>query len=376
MNSVTCQASGERARSLILGEFGPDERVGRSLRPSWGNHATQARRAGRAHTARAPRQPMPSSFVRGTLTPAASAALMPREVEYMLVIRPARSGNSRLTRPGKSTLPNAIAAPRIAVPRNSVATVPSHRNRMPAARTSRLASSTPSRPNRRATRGATGESRANANSGSVVRRPAAPLEMPVSARIWPIKGATLVSAGRRLAARSRIPNTKRKVRKRGRPDATLVEDFFAICTSPPRSRRQSFRQMLPQGGVELPLEFDSHVGAGVSKECGERRYSFLVEDLTAREAPGNVVGLFLRTHRGRMGRQVTRRRNQHVRACRGVTQTDMLSEGGFDGLYRMEIAILPEEQATHRRQESVVLSSAMEVAGYQLSGLVYPLSLV
>jgi hypothetical protein len=186
--------------------------------------------AGTAHTARAPRQPMPSSFVRGTLTPAANAALIPREVEYTLVIRPARSGNSRLTRPGKSTLPNAIAAPRIAVPRNSAVIVPTHRNRMPPARTSRLASNTPSRPNRRATRGATGESRAKAKSGSVVRRPAAPLEMPVSARMWPIKGATPVSAGRRLAARSRIPNTRRKLRRRGRSGAAVAEDFLPLAT--------------------------------------------------------------------------------------------------------------------------------------------------
>src|SRR5919112_2294295 len=239
MNSVTCQASGDRHRSLIAGELEPpDVLAGKSLRPSWGNQATQARRAGRAHTARAPRQPMPSSPVRGTLTPAAIAALMPREVEYTLVIRPAFSGNSRLTRPGKSTLPNAIADPRMAVPRNNVATVPTHRNRMPAARTSRLASSTPSRPNRRATRGATGDSRANANSGSVVRRPAAPLEMPVSARISPIRGATPVSAGRKLAARSRMPTTKRKPRRRGRQDAAVVEDFGLPLVTPPDATPQ------------------------------------------------------------------------------------------------------------------------------------------
>src|SRR3954453_11281586 len=102
----------------------------------------------------------------------------------------------------------------------------------------------------------------------------------------------------------------------------------------------------------------------------------LVEDLTPRKTPGDVVGLFLRTHRGRVGRQVTRRRNEHVRAGRSVTQTGVLREGSFDGLYRVEIAILPEEQAAHRRQEPVILSSAVEIAGHQLSGLVYPLSLV
>src|SRR5215203_772450 len=54
----------------------------------------------------------------------------------------------------------------------------------------------------------------------------------------------------------------------------------------------------------------------------------------------------------------------------------MLREGGFDGLYRMEIAILPKEQAAYRRQEPVGLPSVIEVAGYQFSGLVHPLSLV
>jgi hypothetical protein len=117
---------------------------------------------------------MPFSWARGTLTPAASAALMPREAVYTLVINPACSGNSRLTRPGKSTLPSAIAAPRMAVPRNRAATASAQRNRMPAARTRRLASSARSMPNRRATSGATGESRAKANSGSVVRSPATP----------------------------------------------------------------------------------------------------------------------------------------------------------------------------------------------------------
>src|SRR5215216_2717519 len=76
MNSVTCQARGERHRSRTTGEFRADGSAGRSLRPSWGSQATLARMAGRAHTTRAPRQPTPANCDRGTLTPAASAALI------------------------------------------------------------------------------------------------------------------------------------------------------------------------------------------------------------------------------------------------------------------------------------------------------------
>src|SRR5918994_21157 len=134
----------------------------------------------------------------------------------MLVIRPARSGNSRLTRLGKSTLPSAIAAPRTKVPENRAATAPAERRRMPAASTSMLASSTRSMPKRPANRGAMGERTPIAKSGRVVSRPATPLDMPTSARIWPIKGATPVSAGRRLAARSTNPNTSSTPRTRKR----------------------------------------------------------------------------------------------------------------------------------------------------------------
>ena len=157
---------------------------------------------------------------------------MPSDVVYTLVMRPACSGNSRLTRLGKSTLATAIAAPRTTVPKNRAATDPAQRSRMPATGTSRPASSTRSMPNRRATRGATGESRPKARSGNVVRSPATPLDMPVSARIWPIKGATPVSAGRRLAAKSTIPSTRRRLRRRGRPDSAVAEVHFLILRLP------------------------------------------------------------------------------------------------------------------------------------------------
>src|SRR5215212_9617420 len=255
MNSVTCQARDERHRSLTPGEPRADRSAGRSLRPSCGSQATAAMRAGRAHTAKAPRQPMPASCAKGTLTPAASAALMPREVEYTLVMRPACSGNSRLTRPGKSTLATAIAAPRMAVPKKSAAPAPAQRNSMPATRTRKLASSARSMPNRRATRGAIGESRPKAKSGSVVRSPATPLDMPVSARIWPIKGATPVSAGRRLAARSTIPNTKRKLRRRERPGATIAEVSFVILRLSVTLRRQ---------GVAYEAQLSSETAASLS----------------------------------------------------------------------------------------------------------------
>ena len=60
----------------------------------------------------------------------------------------------------------------------------------------------------------------------MVRSAAIPLDIPVSARIWPIKGATPVIAGRRLAASSTIPNTRRKLRRRERPDADVAGVFF------------------------------------------------------------------------------------------------------------------------------------------------------
>src|SRR5919112_1265679 len=134
----------------------------------------------------------------------------------MLVIRPARSGNSRLTRLGKSTLPSAIAAPSTAVPENSAATAPAERRRMPAASTSMLASSTRSMPKRPANRGAMGERTPIAKSGRAVSSPATPWDMPASAWIWPINGATPVSAGRRLAARSTNPKTSSTPRTRKR----------------------------------------------------------------------------------------------------------------------------------------------------------------
>src|ERR671911_1786279 len=95
---------------------------------------------------------------------------------------------------------------------------------------------------------------------------------------------------------------------------------------------------------------------------GKRCRSFLVEDLTPGEATGDIVGLSLRTHRGRVGRQVTRSGNQQVCACCGVTQVLILPEGGFDGLYRMEVAVLPEEQTAYHGQEPVGLSPAIEIA--------------
>jgi hypothetical protein len=54
---------------------------------------------------------------------------------------------------------------------------------IPAASTSRLANSMRSIPNRRATHGTIGDSTPNARSGSIVSRPATPLDMPVSVRI-------------------------------------------------------------------------------------------------------------------------------------------------------------------------------------------------
>src|SRR5215212_11043700 len=251
MNSVTCQASSERHRSLTPREVRAAAFSGRPLR-RWGTHATAATRAGRAHRARAPRQPTPASWATGALRPAASAALMPSAVEYTLVMRPMRSGNSRLTMPGKSTLPTAIAAPRSAVPRKSAASAPAERTRIPAASASRLASSARSTPNTRASRGAIGESTPNVRSGSVVSRPATPLDTLVSARISPIRGATEVSAGRRFAARSTSPETSNTHRKpegprwSARSAVSVAGTFFVMQTGYTAARVRAL-PTLPKG---------------------------------------------------------------------------------------------------------------------------------
>jgi hypothetical protein len=82
----------------------------------------------------------------GKLAPAAIAALAANAAVYVLVMRPTRSGNSRLTKPGKSTLLIAIPAPKTVVPRNIAVNGPAERSRMPAANTSILTSSTHSKP--------------------------------------------------------------------------------------------------------------------------------------------------------------------------------------------------------------------------------------
>src|ERR671921_522434 len=109
---------------------------------------------------------------------------------------------------------------------------------------------------------------------------------------------------------------------------------------------------------------------------GKRCRSFFVEDLTPREATGDIVGLSLRAHRGRVGCQVTRGGNQHMCAYRGVTQMSILPEGSFDGLYRMEVTVLPEEQASHHGQEPVGVSPTVEVVGDQCPRCIYLLPFI
>src|SRR5829696_5348933 len=221
MNSVTCHASGERHKEIPRGSR--SDAFASPPPRTRGSHATAARTAGTANSARERRQPRPVCCEIGKLAPAASAAATPIAVEYTLVARPARSGNSRLTRPGKSTLPTAMAAPKTAVPTKSNATGPAERTRMPAARTSRLASKARSMPIRRASRGAPGESNPNASRGSAVSRPATPLDTPVSARTSPIKGGNAVSAGRRFAAKSKIPTTSNTPRTREGPPRPVTD---------------------------------------------------------------------------------------------------------------------------------------------------------
>src|SRR5918995_126041 len=133
MNSVPCQASAERHGPLTPWVPAAEAFARRTYR-TWGSQAAAATNAGMAHKAIDPRQP--TWFATGKLAPAAIAALTANAVVYMLVIRPTRSGNSRLTKPGKSTLPIAIPAPKTAVPTNIAATGPAERSRMPAASTS------------------------------------------------------------------------------------------------------------------------------------------------------------------------------------------------------------------------------------------------
>jgi hypothetical protein len=77
-----------------------------------------------------------------------------------------------------------------------------------------------------------------------------------------------------------------------------------------------------------------------------------------------------------VGCQVTGGRNKHMRACFGIAQTCVLPKGGFDSLYGMEVAVLPEEQAAHHGQEPVSVSPTIEVAGDQCARCVYFLSFV
>jgi hypothetical protein len=64
------------------------------------------------------------------------------------------------------------------------------------------------------------------------------LDTPVSARICPIKGGTPVIAGRKLAARSKIPNTSSTPRRRKGPrwpvllSVVVAVRFFVIFVLP------------------------------------------------------------------------------------------------------------------------------------------------
>src|SRR5215203_2189529 len=150
---------------------------------------------------------------------------------------------------------------------------------------------------------------------------------------------------------------------------------FGGSSSSPRGLVPSLLSRLIVTSYSLWLEVGS-LGSDLRCGFGERCCSFFVEDLTSREATGDIVGLSLGTHGGRVGCQVTGGRNQHMRAYCGVTQTGILPEGGFDSLYRMEVAVLPEEQAAHHGQEPVNVSPAIEVAGDQFPRCVYFLPFV
>src|SRR5215207_7143910 len=92
MNSVTCQASTELHKPVTPREVPVDAFMASVLR-IWGNHATAATSARRAHKANDPRQPMPAWYVIGKLAPAAIAALAANAVEYVLL--PSRWARAR-----------------------------------------------------------------------------------------------------------------------------------------------------------------------------------------------------------------------------------------------------------------------------------------
>ena len=111
-------------------------------------------------------------------------------------IGPGKAGNppgkSRLIKPGNNTFPSAIPQPITAVPVNSRAAEGRERTAIPAQISNRARNRLRSMPIRRATPAASGETRANANSGRVVSRPLCAVVNPYSRRMVSSSGAAPV----------------------------------------------------------------------------------------------------------------------------------------------------------------------------------------
>jgi hypothetical protein len=60
-----------------------------------------------------------------------------------------------------------------------------------------------------------------------------------------------------------------------------------------------------------------------------------------------------------MRSQVTRRAGQDVHLCLRIRLEPELPESGLDGLYGMEITILPQEQLTQRGKQAVRIALAV-----------------
>ena len=142
------------------------------LRSICGTQITNASTAGMAHSARGSRHPPPVMVWSGTVRPAASAAPSDMVVVYSPIISPTRLEKSCLMAAGISTLPMAMAAPRINVPANRPTRLGWSRTAMPTAISS---TATPSRrcsPIARVRRGVQNAKTPYATTGIVVRRPA------------------------------------------------------------------------------------------------------------------------------------------------------------------------------------------------------------
>src|SRR6266536_1135067 len=325
MNRVTCQASADLQRPRTAPAPTPPA-AGASAaavgggRPRWGagaTHTSAPTAADAAQQASEPRQPRANRSAGGTASPTATAAEAPIAAVYSPVIAPVRSGKSRFTRLGTSTLPAVIASPSRAVPPSSVTTGPLERSRMPPLSTTRLASSVRSVPKRRASLGTTGESTPKASSGRVVTRPASPLEIPVSPRIAPVSGPTDVIAARRFKASRRIPAASSPARGRvWSDDVRTMPTMVRVCSVGPRwlSRWTHARSDARESRYDRAAP---GAGPGAARPAPGRRRA-------QRPRLGRTGAGGLRLRPGRRGGRPAGAANRHPTAARGRSGSAVL----------------------------------------------------